>query len=51
MLLSQLYNDLDTRSLYREKLYRRTFKSFLTITYATLLVPRSTAYIVALATY
>jgi hypothetical protein len=47
----QLYNDLDTRSLYRERLYGPIFKSLLTITYTTLLVLKSTAYTAVLATY
>ena len=41
----------NTRSLYRERLYRPIFKSPLTIAYATSLVLRSTAYTAALATY
>ena len=45
----QLYNDLDIRSLYRERPYRHTFKSLLTITYATSPARNSIAYIAASA--
>ena len=51
MLPYQLYNDLDTRSLYRERPYRPIFKNLLTITYTTLLVLKSTAYTAVSATY
>ena len=47
----QLYNNLDTHSLYRERLYGCTFKSLLTITYTTLPARKCTAYTTALATY
>jgi hypothetical protein len=51
MLPYQLYNDLDIRSLYRERLYRPIFRNLLIITYATLLVWKSTTYTTILATY
>jgi hypothetical protein len=47
----QLYNNLDTCSLYRERLYGPIFKSLLTIIYATSPVLRSTAYTATSATY
>jgi len=50
MLPCQLYNNLDTRSLYGERLYRPIFRNLLTITRATLPVRRSTVYIIVLAT-
>jgi len=50
MLPCQLYNDLDTYFLYRERPYRPIFRNLLTITYTTLLVPKSTAYTTILAT-
>jgi hypothetical protein len=50
MLPYQLYDDLDTRSLYRERPYGPTFKSLLTTTHATSPVLRSTAYTAASAT-
>ena len=50
MLPSQLHDNLDTRSLYGERPYGRTFKSLLTITYVTLLVLRSAACTAVLAT-
>jgi hypothetical protein len=40
---------LDTCSLYRERLYRLIFRNLLTITCATLLVLKSTAYTAVLA--
>ena len=46
----QLYDDLDTRSLYRERLYGPTFRNLSTITRATLPVLRSTAYTAVSAT-
>jgi hypothetical protein len=45
------YNNLDTHSLYRERLYRPIFRNLLTITYTTLLVLKSTAYTAISATY
>ena len=50
MLPSQLYNNLNTRSLYKERPYGYIFKSLLTITYATLLVRKSIACTAALDT-
>jgi len=50
MLPYQLYNDSDTRFLYRERLYGPTFRNLLTITRTTLLVLRSTACTAILAT-
>ena len=50
MPLSQLHNDLNTHSLYRERPYGLIFKSLLTITYATLLVQKSIDYTAILAT-
>ena len=43
MLPGQLYNNLDTRSLYGERPYKYIFRNPLTITHATLLVQKSTA--------
>jgi len=43
MLPYQLYNNLDTRSLYRERPYGPIFRNLLTITRATLPVLKSTA--------
>jgi len=50
MLPYQLYDDLDTRSLYKERLYGPIFRNLSTITRATLPVRRSTVYIIVLAT-
>ena len=50
MLPCQLYDNLDTRSLYKERPYGRTFRNPLTITRASLLVQKSTAYTAVLAT-
>jgi hypothetical protein len=38
MSLYQLHDNLDTRSLYRERLYGYTFRNLLTTTRATSLV-------------
>jgi len=50
MLPYQLYNNLDTRSLYRERLYGPILRNLLTITRTTLPVLKSTAYTAVLAT-
>ena len=50
MLPYQSYDNLDTRSLYRERLYGPIFRNLLTITRATLLVLKSTAYTAVSAT-
>ena len=50
MPLSQLYDDLNTRFLYRERPYGHTFKSLLTTTYATSPARKSIACTAALDT-
>jgi hypothetical protein len=42
---------LNTYSLFKERLYRPIFKSYLNIIYITLLVLKSTAYTAVLAIY
>ena len=46
----KLYDDLDTRSLYGERLYGPIFRNLLTITRTTSLVRKSTAYTAVSAT-
>jgi hypothetical protein len=47
---NEINNDLDTRSLYRERLYGPIFRNLLTITRTTLPVLKSTTYTAVLAT-